>query len=292
MYKCCWVVSLCFLASVPWSAFAQGSCSFSNGGSSCSITCNVGTPVCGEGEAGYPYCFCKGAGFIEMSEIITLDKPLSVEKLRSLQQKLQPQNMPLLALEEEFETFWSSIFSKNIELREKTKNILRNAVVSIQNSDFPRFYQLMSSVRNSITSLPKSESASIFKYLSKNLEQGESRFQTIQPQYQGNSQVLVSTTQKQNFIHNTVTSEQYPNPFSDKLTFSCVLSTSQRLKIVIFNSMGGVIKTICNDEKSAGEYHFEWNALDENGHSLPEGMYFCRIETPFGSVTRQLVHLN
>lgn len=294
MRKWFWTLCLCLLVSVPLRVFAQGSCTFSNGAGSCSIACSVGTPVCGEGEAGYPWCFCKGVGFIEMAEIITLDKRLSNNKLVSLQQKLQPQNLPLLALEEEFETHWNIMLFNNIEVREKIKGNLRNAVLSVQNSDFPRFYQYMSEARRLITILPKSESSLIFKKLSKNIEQlsvQSLKSTNIRLEQTNISQPLLSDNLQQNFTFHSIKIDHYPNPFSGNLTLSCSLPGYQRLKITVFNSMGSLIKTICNDEKATGEHHFEWDALDENGQSLPDGTYFCRIETPLGSITRQLVHL-
>ena len=69
--------------------------------------------------------------------------------------------------------------------------------------------------------------------------------------------------------------QNYPNPFNP--------STNIRFKIVelgfvnlkVFDILGSEISTLVNEEKQAGEYEVEFNAI-----SLPSGIYFYQLQTP------------
>ncbi len=45
----------------------------------------------------------------------------------------------------------------------------------------------------------------------------------------------------------------------------------------IFNVLGQVMKTLADEVKQAGYYCLSWDGTDQQGVSLPSGVYFYRL---------------
>ena len=69
----------------------------------------------------------------------------------------------------------------------------------------------------------------------------------------------------------------YPNPFTDRLTIEFTSAEPGNVSVQILNSLGNVVKTLVNSYQTAGEHKVIWNAIDESGNKVPEGMYLCRM---------------
>jgi len=66
----------------------------------------------------------------------------------------------------------------------------------------------------------------------------------------------------------------YPNPVSSKTTLQIFLAQRRHVTISVFNVLGAKIATVADDVYAEGPHNFEWNASD-----MPEGVYFCRLES-------------
>ena len=78
---------------------------------------------------------------------------------------------------------------------------------------------------------------------------------------------------------NTEICKSYPNPFTQKTTISYVLSKATEINIKIYNIQGKQIQTLLTKKRQLpGKYNILWHAIDENGNSLPNGIYIYRIE--------------
>jgi hypothetical protein len=75
----------------------------------------------------------------------------------------------------------------------------------------------------------------------------------------------------------------YPNPFRSILTINS--SSHSEIRVEIYNASGQMVKSI------KGLPPIYWNARDENGKILPKGLYFLRIETPKGRITKKILFL-
>lgn len=71
--------------------------------------------------------------------------------------------------------------------------------------------------------------------------------------------------------------KSYPNPFYDQTTIYYRLSTSQKVEVMIYNSLGQVTNTLANGVMDAGSYSVVWDGNNDSGASLPKGIYFVKI---------------
>lgn len=56
------------------------------------------------------------------------------------------------------------------------------------------------------------------------------------------------------------------------------LPESADVTLEIYNMLGQVVRTLVNEQQSAGRYSIQWDARNDNGHSLSSGIYFYRIQ--------------
>jgi len=66
--------------------------------------------------------------------------------------------------------------------------------------------------------------------------------------------------------------QNYPNPFNPSTTISYLLPQDTRVILKIYNSIGQEVKTLVNDDRSAGYHQEVWNASN-----VASGMYIYQI---------------
>lgn len=76
----------------------------------------------------------------------------------------------------------------------------------------------------------------------------------------------------------------YPNPFRESCTISYTFPTSGKLTLSLFDVHGRLIRVLEQTTfKQSGSYIIEWNA-----DGMPDGNYYCRLETENSSLIHQL----
>jgi hypothetical protein len=83
----------------------------------------------------------------------------------------------------------------------------------------------------------------------------------------------------------------YPNPFNPETTISYILSSAGSVSLEIFNSRGQLIRSLIQEEQSAGEHTLIWNSRDDSDHSVASGLYLCRIACNGKHETRKMLLL-
>ncbi|MFI5148945.1 MAG: Omp28-related outer membrane protein [Bacteroidia bacterium] len=81
----------------------------------------------------------------------------------------------------------------------------------------------------------------------------------------------------------------YPNPFSTVIAIPVELSEGTHTSIKIFNMLGEEVATLVDSELMAGQHTFYWSGTRNDGSPASGGMYFFRLSTNKGSVSKTLL---
>ncbi len=85
--------------------------------------------------------------------------------------------------------------------------------------------------------------------------------------------------------------DNYPNPFNPATTIKYATPSDGVVKLTIYNVVGQVVRTLVNNHQRAGEYAVMWNATNDTGQPVADGLYFYRITTPSGDLIRKMLLL-
>ncbi len=81
--------------------------------------------------------------------------------------------------------------------------------------------------------------------------------------------------------------QNYPNPFNPTTSIKYSVKNNELVSLKIYDVLGNEIKTLVNEQKSAGNYEVTFNAAN-----LSSGVYFYRLKTSSGILmTKKLVLL-
>lgn len=80
--------------------------------------------------------------------------------------------------------------------------------------------------------------------------------------------------------------QNYPNPFNPSTTINYYLPQSTKVKLEIFDVIGGVVRVLVDEEKDAGTYSVQFDA-----GKLASGIYYYRFTTDYFNQTRKMLLL-
>ena len=88
----------------------------------------------------------------------------------------------------------------------------------------------------------------------------------------------------------------YPNPFNPETWIPYELATDTNVRITIYNTQGGVVRTLQLGQQSAGYYTGRdqaayWDGRNAIGEQVASGVYFYQFETDEMSALRKMVIL-
>ncbi|MCK4225488.1 T9SS type A sorting domain-containing protein [candidate division WOR-3 bacterium] len=105
----------------------------------------------------------------------------------------------------------------------------------------------------------------------------------------------ISTTGVEEII--TAGAHKYPslsftsNPASRGATMFYDLPRNSKVRLIIYNISGQLVKTLISAEQSSGLHTAIWNGKDDANKNVPTGVYFCRLTNDNLVVTKKLVLL-
>ena len=79
--------------------------------------------------------------------------------------------------------------------------------------------------------------------------------------------------------------QNYPNPFNSSTIIKYELPDNAYVKLIIYDILGRVVRTLVDEEKSPGEYQVKFDV-----DNLPSGIYFCKIS--FNNSKSKLIYDN
>ena len=71
--------------------------------------------------------------------------------------------------------------------------------------------------------------------------------------------------------------QNYPNPFNPTTTIEYRLPHQGHVMLAIYNLAGQHIRTLVDEQQSAGAHSRMWNGMDEHGNTVSSGVYLYRI---------------
>ena len=82
-----------------------------------------------------------------------------------------------------------------------------------------------------------------------------------------------------------------PNPFNSQTVISYFLPKSSPVRVELFSVTGQRVAILRQGHQQAGYHRLHWDARDDEGRPLASGIYFYRLETANGILTRKLTLL-
>ena len=83
--------------------------------------------------------------------------------------------------------------------------------------------------------------------------------------------------------------QNYPNPFNPETNIRFDLAENTHASLSIFNLVGQKVATLINKTMDAGTYNVKWQGVNDNGSSLPTGMYIYELKTSKFHSVKKLV---
>jgi tetrahydromethanopterin S-methyltransferase subunit B len=81
----------------------------------------------------------------------------------------------------------------------------------------------------------------------------------------------------------------YPNPFNPTTTIGYQLPENNKVVVNIYDMLGNKIRTLVNENKTAGYYSVVWNGLNDNGARISSGTYFYHIQAGTHNSTKKML---
>lgn len=89
--------------------------------------------------------------------------------------------------------------------------------------------------------------------------------------------------------------QNYPNPFNPSTTITFEIPNAANgavaAKLVIYNLLGQVVRTLVDKPLSAGQYRVQWDGRDEQGRLLSSGVYLYQLKAGSLTQTRRMILL-
>jgi hypothetical protein len=83
--------------------------------------------------------------------------------------------------------------------------------------------------------------------------------------------------------------QNYPNPFNPTTSIPFELVKSERVRLSIFNSLGQKVRTLVNQDFSAGTHQANWDGQDDFGQTVPAGVYYYTIQAGEFTATKKML---
>lgn len=81
----------------------------------------------------------------------------------------------------------------------------------------------------------------------------------------------------------------WPNPARGPVALEFTQSETGPIRLVVYDALGRPVRRIVDAALPAGHHVYTWDRRDEEGRSVPAGVYFYRLERRDGVVSRKLV---
>ena len=85
--------------------------------------------------------------------------------------------------------------------------------------------------------------------------------------------------------------EVWPNPLREKTTIRYSVASRGLAELRIYDILGRLVSIEQSGMLEPGTYSLEWNGKSSKGQAVSAGIYFVRLSSRDGNVTRKIVKL-
>ena len=85
--------------------------------------------------------------------------------------------------------------------------------------------------------------------------------------------------------------QNYPNPFNPTTTIKYELPKSGMVTLTVYDVLGREIKQLVNSYKEQGKYSVVWNAINNNGQLISNGIYIYQLRAGQKVINRKMIFL-
>lgn len=85
--------------------------------------------------------------------------------------------------------------------------------------------------------------------------------------------------------------QNYPNPFNEKTIIEISAAEAGHLGFIITNILGQVVYNWSDRVTQPGNVSIRWNGKEMSGRELPSGIYFYRLTSSAGTMTKKMMLL-
>jgi hypothetical protein len=82
-----------------------------------------------------------------------------------------------------------------------------------------------------------------------------------------------------------------PNPFNAATMITYRIATDGPVRVEVYDILGHRMATLVDAWQRSGEYQVMWNGIDIHGDPVGSGMYFYRLQSDDGLLTRKMILL-
>lgn len=86
-----------------------------------------------------------------------------------------------------------------------------------------------------------------------------------------------------------VLSQNFPNPFNPETQIEYAVPNQGLVTLQIYNELGQPVRSLVNEERTAGNYTTAWDGRDERGSQVASGRYFYRLKVGKNIVSRSML---
>ena len=87
----------------------------------------------------------------------------------------------------------------------------------------------------------------------------------------------------------SVLCQNSPNPFKHATMISFYLPEASHVTLTVYNSMGQEVIKLMDKTVQADIQHIRWDGSDKSGIPAINGVYFYRLKTEFGTITKKMI---
>ncbi len=91
-------------------------------------------------------------------------------------------------------------------------------------------------------------------------------------------------------INNGIETQNFPNPFSVNTNIEFQLPSDQKLKVVVYDLQGKVVKNLTEQLFFSGKNTVIWDGTNDSGNRVNQGLYFYVLMNNNGRVSKKMIY--